>query len=220
MKTIAFDIYGTLINPMALDEVLEEMTGNNYLAFNELWRNKQLEYSFRKAAMKKFNYFGECTRQALDYCDQFFESKLTNEQKEELLGMYRKLPSYEESRACLEAVKDKGIQIAAFSNGRKEDLESLFRHAEIMDLFDLIVSVDEVRTFKPSPEVYQLLTEKCGGEKENIWMVSSNSFDIIGAGFYGLNTIWVQRNPKMVFDPFGYQPSKIVNDLSAVSTLI
>lgn len=219
MKTIAFDIYGTLINPMALDEVLFEMIGDKNLVFNELWRNKQLEYSFRKAAMKIFNHFSECTLQALIYADEYFQTGLTSEQKSKLLGMYRVLPPYEEVPEFLEMIHSKGLQIAAFSNGKKDDLISLFEHGKIIDYFDLIVSVDDVKTFKPSPEVYQLLAEKCGTNKENIWMVSSNPFDVIGAGNFGLNTIWIKRNPKTVFDPFGYKPDYEVLGLEELEYL-
>ncbi|MDH5475542.1 MAG: haloacid dehalogenase type II, partial [Cyclobacteriaceae bacterium] len=74
--TFAFDIYGTLIDPLALSQVLERMIGNQAQSFNSLWRDKQLEYSFRKAAMKQFNHFSECTKQALKYCDDFFKTKL------------------------------------------------------------------------------------------------------------------------------------------------
>lgn len=216
MKTIAFDIYGTLINPMVLDEVLFEMVGNKNLIFNELWRVKQLEYSFRKAAMKTFNHFSECTLQALIYTDKYFQTRLTDDQKSRLLGMYRILPPYEEVPSFLEAIRRKGLQIVAFSNGTKDDLTSLFEHGNIIDFFDFVVSVDEVKTFKPSPEVYQLLVEKCETGKENIWMISSNPFDVIGAGNFGLNTVWIKRNPKEVFDPFGYQPDYEVRGLEEV----
>lgn len=219
MKTIAFDIYGTLINPLALGEVLYEMMGEKSSEFNDLWRNKQLEYSFRKAAMKTFNHFSECTLQALDYADEYYNTRLSSEQKSKLLNMYRELAPYDEVPEFLSSLKDREIQIAAFSNGKKEDLISLFDHGKITKYFDLIVSVDEVKTFKPSPEVYELLTHKCATDKENIWMISSNPFDIIGAGNYGLNTVWIKRNPKAVFDPFGYQPDHEITNLDDVLNL-
>lgn len=219
MHTLAFDIYGTLINPMALDQVLFEMIGDKYLNFNDLWRNKQLEYSFRKAAMKTFNHFSECTLQALIYCDEYFDTKLSNEQKQQLLGMYRVLPPYPEVPPILEIIKSRGVQIVAFSNGKKDDLLSLFDHGKITHFFDMIVSVDDVKTFKPSPEVYDLLTRKSRASARDIWMISSNPFDIIGAGNFGLNTIWIKRNPEAVFDPFGYEPTQIVSGLKELKNL-
>ena len=203
--TFAFDIYGTLIDPMALGEALQRMIGDKATSFNALWRDKQLEYSFRKAAMKQFNHFSECTMQALEYCDEFLQTELSESQKNELLGMYRKLPAYNETEPCLKALKEKGHELIAFSNGKKDDLISLFEHADILHHFDQIVSVDEVRTFKPSPEVYDLLKQKSSASKENTWLISANAFDIIGASVTGLGTIWLKRNPNTVFDPFGIQ---------------
>lgn len=209
--TFAFDIYGTLIDPMALGQALEGMIGNQATVFNNLWRDKQLEYSFRKAAMKQFNHFSECTIQALEYCDEFFKTGLSEKQKKQLLGMYRKLPAYDETEPCLKSLKEKGHELIAFSNGKKEDLISLFEHANIHHYFDQIISVDEVGTFKPSPEVYELLSQKSSSSKENTWLISANAFDIIGASAIGLDTIWLKRNPAAVFDPFGI-PYKLTFD--------
>lgn len=214
MKTLAFDIYGTLIDPMALGEALHGMLGNQAKSFNLLWRDKQLEYSFRKAAMKQFNHFSECTRQALDYCDSFFDTNLNDDQKEDLLGMYRKLPAYKETEPCLRELKAKGVEIIAFSNGKKDDLISLFEHAKIRQYFDQIVSVDEVKTFKPAPEVYELLALKSSSKKDNTWLISANSFDIIGAAACGIKTIWLKRMSNAVYDPFGIPSTKEIMNLS------
>jgi len=202
MKSFAFDIYGTLIDPMALGEVLKGMVGEKAEIFNSLWRDKQLEYSFRKATMEKFNHFSECTRQALDYCDQFLSTSLSESQKAELLGMYRKLPAYAETEPCLKKLKENNHEVIAFSNGNKSDLISLFENAGIIHYFDQIISVDEVKTFKPSPKVYNLLINRSKSTIENTWLISANSFDIIGASAVGLKTIWLKRNINAVFDPF------------------
>jgi 2-haloacid dehalogenase len=211
--TFAFDIYGTLIDPMALGQVLESMIGEKASAFNNLWRDKQLEYSFRKAAMKQFNHFSECTRQALEYCDAFLKTELSENQMGELLGMYRTLPAYPETVKCLQILKEKGHEIMAFSNGKKDDLISLFENAGIIQYFDQIISVDEVRTFKPSPDVYNLLAQRSTQSKENTWLVSANSFDIIGAAVCGLKSVWLKRNPNAVFDPFGIQYTHTIDNL-------
>lgn len=201
---------------MALSQELEGMVGSQSQPFNILWRDKQLEYSFRKAAMKQFNHFSECTSQALDYCDAFFNTKLSNDKKAKLLGMYRMLPAFEETASCLKELKKNGDEIIAFSNGKQNDLISLFEHANIIQYFNQIISVDEVKTFKPSPAVYELLAHKSSSEKENTWLVSANSFDIIGASAIGLKTIWLKRDPKAVFDPFGITYTYTFNSLSEI----
>jgi len=216
MSTIAFDIYGTLIDPMALGEVLKEIIGEKAPAFNALWRDKQLEYSFRKAAMNQFNHFSECTKQALEYCDSIFKTELSESQINQLLGLYRKLPAYSETETILKALKEKDHELIAFSNGKKDDLISLFENANILSYFDQIISVDEVGIFKPAPEVYNLLIQKSSSPIENTWLISSNAFDIIGAASIGLKTIWLKRNPAAVFDPFGIEYTKTCDSLSDV----
>jgi 2-haloacid dehalogenase len=217
VKTLAFDIYGTLIDPMALGQVLEEMIGNQAKSFNHLWRDKQLEYSFRKAAMGHFNHFSECTLQALDYCDAFFKTGLSENQKGELLRMYKTLPPYSETESCLKLLKKKGFEIIAFSNGQKDDLNALFENSGIKKFFDKIVSVDEVKTFKPSPAVYNLLVQRSASSREDTWLVSANAFDIIGASACGLPTIWLKRNPESVFDPFGIPYTRTSESLQAIA---
>ena len=214
MTSLAFDIYGTLIDPFSLGRMLEDMIGAKAPNFNILWRDKQLEYSFRKAVMKQFNHFSECTKQALHYCNEYFKTNLSEEQMLLLLGSYRKLPPYHETRDCLSNLKDRKFEIMAFSNGKKEDLISLFENGNIESYFDQVISVDEVRTFKPAPEVYQFLAEKASADFENTWMISANSFDVIGAAAVGLKTIWLKRGPDVVFDPFGISPDHIINSLS------
>jgi 2-haloacid dehalogenase len=214
MPTIAFDIYGTLINPLAVGSLLTGIIGEKAPAFNALWRDKQLEYSFRKAAMKQFNHFSECTEMALRYCDQVFNTAMTTNEIADLLSAYRRLPAYDDTRVCLSKLKGNEIEIIAFSNGKKSDLIDLFRHAGIIDYFDQIVSVDEVQIFKPAPEVYHLLADRSSSDLTNTTLVSANAFDIIGAGAVGLSTIWLKRDPKMVFDPFGYTPDKTIKSLT------
>ena len=84
--------------------------------------------------------------------------------------------------------------------------------------FDQVLSVDEVRTFKPAPEVYELLVRKSRSDRAATWLVSSNSFDLIGAGAVGLPTVWLQR-PGQVFDPFGYAPTRVISQIGDLSEL-
>ena len=217
MPTIAFDIYGTLINPLSVGDLLAEIIGEKAPQFNALWRDKQLEYSFRKAAMKQFNYFSECTEMALHYCDEVFKTALSPADISALLAAYRQLPVYDDTEACLAGLKKQHTELIAFSNGKKSDLIDLFNHAGIINYFDQIVSVDEVEIFKPAPEVYHLLAKKSSSELALTSLVSANAFDVIGAGAIGMPTIWLKRNPSAVFDPFGYVPNRIVNSLSEIA---
>ncbi len=213
MTTIAFDIYGTLINPYSVGGLLKEILGTKSEAFNKLWRNKQLEYSFRQAAMKEFHHFTHCTAMALEYTDTVLQTQLSDANKTRLLQAYRQLPAYPQVPEILKKLKNQGFEIVAFSNGAYKDLIALFQHAGIVDYFDQVISVDEVRTFKPAPEVYQLLTQKAKADPDQIWLVSSNGFDVIGARAYGLKTAWLQSSANAVLDPFGYESTATIKDL-------
>lgn len=211
--TLAFDIYGTLINPYAIGTQLEELLGSQASAFNQLWRDKQLEYSFRQAAMKEFHHFTQCTRMALDYTDTVLQTQLSTEAKSCLLAAYRELPAYDAVPATLQQLRNQGIEIVAFSNGAHADLLALFQQAQIIDHFDQIISVDEVGTFKPAPEVYALLAEKSNSPQSETYLISTNTFDVIGARAAGLPAIWLHRNPAAVMDPFGYSPTGVIKQL-------
>ena len=219
MTTIAFDIYGTLIDPLSVGVLLQEIVGKKAEAFNHLWRDKQLEYSFRKAAMKQFNHFTECTRQALIYSDAVLQTHLNAVDQNRLMQAYRQLPAYDAVAPTLAQLRAKNIEVVAFSNGAYEDLLALFDYAGITSLFDQIISVDEVQTFKPAPEVYHLLAQKAKAEKANTWLVSTNSFDIIGALACGLNTVYLQRQEERILDPFGYESTCTVQTIGELIDL-
>lgn len=211
--TIAFDVYGTLIDPFSVTNLLQEIVGEKAIAFSKLWRDKQLEYSFRQAAMKKFQQFSHCTHMALVYTDQVLDTQLKEEQMNRLLQAYRQLPAYDQVPSLLQQLKRKNVEVVAFSNGAYDDLIALFQQATILTYFDQIISVDEVQTFKPAPEVYLLLQKKATAKKENTWLVSTNTFDIIGARAVDLKTVWLCKNTKVPLDPFGYQSNLIIEDL-------
>lgn len=219
MVSIGFDIYGTLIDPYSVGSLLDELVGKKSNDFKILWRDKQLEYSFRQAAMQRFSHFSDCTRMALTYCNKYFNTNLSEENFIALLDQYRKLPAYDEVEETFQKLKTKGVELIAFSNGDKLDLEALLNNAGLMDYFHQIISVDEVRVFKPSPVVYNLLVDKSKAEKENVWLVSANSFDVIGACVVGVNTIWLDREGNKVFDPFGFEPDHIINNLLKLDKL-
>ncbi|MFT5504251.1 MAG: 2-haloacid dehalogenase [Gammaproteobacteria bacterium] len=217
--TLGFDIYGTLINPHGLLQQLTEKLGDRAVQFSTVWRDKQLEYTFRRGLMKRYENFEICTRDALNYTDQFLNTKLDDAFKLQLLQAYRKLPAFDDVRESLERVSEKGFRLFAFSNGLNEAIEELLEHAGIRQYFEGIVSVDDVKSFKPDPAIYQYFLEKTGSKAENSWLVSSNPFDIIGAVDYGLNAAWLKRAATALFDPWEIEPTREIADLSELVNL-
>ena len=209
--TLAFDLYGTLIDTHGVVSTLQTMIGEKASDFSQTWREKQLEYSFRRGLMQNYENFAICTRNALDYACAYYGVSLSRQQKNELLNTYRILPAFADVEDGLLHLKASGFNLFAFSNGNEDAVEILLAAAGIRSLFLGIVSVDDVKSFKPNPAVYSYFLRKSGVSGERAWLISSNPFDVIGAISAGMKAAWIQRSPDMIFDPWGIEPTVTVN---------
>lgn len=219
-QTLAFDVYGTLIDTHGLVSMLEAFVGEKAGALSQLWRRTQLEYSFRRALMRRYCPFSECTAEALEFACASFQVALSDSQRRELLDGYRRLPAFPDVADGLERAREAGLGLFAFSNGLASDVESLLDHAGIREFFADVVSVDEIRSFKPDPEVYQHFMKRAKSQPELIWLISSNPFDVTGARAAGMNALWVRRSASAVFDPWEFQPTATVSELTQVAGVI
>jgi 2-haloacid dehalogenase len=211
--TVGFDVYGTLIDTHGVIEKLSETLGDRATAFSQAWRDKQLEYSFRRGLMKQYENFAVCTRQALDYTSTYFNAGFTDQQKQELLETYRVLPAFSDARSGLERLKKSGARIYAFSNGTADAVETLLANAGISEYFIDIVSVDEIRSFKPDPGVYHHFLHRSDADVNDAWLISSNPFDVLGAVCVGMKAAWVRRSEQAVFDPWAIEPTITISNL-------
>lgn len=218
--TLAFDIYGTLINPYAIATALEKHVGDKAPLFAQIWRDKQLEYTFRRGLMRRYKDFSICTRQALDYTCDRLDTVIAEQSKQELMSQYRVLPAFPDVQMGLEKLQAAGCQMYAFSNGLPEDLQSLLEHAGIIGYLNGIVSVHDIQSFKPDPAVYTHFLQQANTRAADTWLVSNNSFDIIGARSVGWNAAWVQRDKKTVFDPWEFEPTAVVQVLSDLPSVV
>ncbi|MDH5426359.1 MAG: haloacid dehalogenase type II [Gammaproteobacteria bacterium] len=212
--TLAFDVYGTLINTHGIVSKLMQFSVANAEQFSQLWRDKQLEYSFRRGLMQSYENFAVCTSNALDYSCSYLGVSLSDEQKNELLTSYRRLPAFDDVIPALQQLKNAGYNLYAFSNGTATAVEELLTSAGISDYFLGVVSVDEIKTFKPNPATYQHFLTKSAATCSSAWLISSNPFDVIGAVSAGMKSAWVKRNSDAVFDPWGIDPTVIISKLS------
>ena len=210
---LAFDVYGTLIDTHGVVVKLQEFVGETAEEFSRVWREKQLEYSFRRGLMRTYENFGVCTSQALDYANAFLDAGLTADQKAALLTGYRGLPAFDDVQESLVGLKADGHSLYAFSNGTADAIEALLLAAGIRDLFDGVVSVDDCQTFKPNPDVYDHLLNTTATTAGETWLISSNPFDVIGAVSSGLRGVWVRRSPESTFDPWGIEPTVTISSL-------
>ncbi len=215
---IGFDIYGTLVDPLDMNEHLQPLFGEGLaVRFSELWRNKQIEYTFRRALMRRYEDFGVCTRQALVHTAGVLGVDLTDEDQEKLIEEYQNLQPFPDVIPGIEALKSKAHTLVAFSNGVEAMASTLLDRAGVLEHLHGVISVDDVKTFKPDPEVYHYLARRLGTELSETWLVSSNPFDVIGAKAAGLAAAWIQRKPDARFDPWGIEPDLVAPDLEALA---
>jgi len=210
---VGFDVYGTLVDPLALAEPLQALVGEQAVQFAGLWRTKQLEYSFRRGLMRRYVDFDICTRQALRYTQQALRCELPESDQGRLLEAYLYLPVFPEVVASLAALKIQGHRLMAFSNGVEASIRALLANAGVLPHLEDVVSVDDLHTFKPDPEVYAYLARRTGRAPAETWLVSSNAWDVIGAKAVGLRAVWVKRQPDTVFDPWEVEPDVVVSRL-------
>ncbi len=211
--TLAFDVYGTLIDTNGVVDLLKTMVGDKAKSFSQTWREKQLEYSFRRAAMINYVSFAVCTSQALDYACDYYKEPLTKDQKNELLAIYKVLPAFDEVKSALIILKEEGYRLFAFSNGQSSAVSNLLENAGIKDLFLGIVSVDDIQTFKPSPGAYAHFLRTADVQGEEAWLISCNPFDVTGSISSGMKSAWVKRSNDAIFDPWEIKPTLVVNSL-------
>jgi len=217
--TLALDIYGTLIDPLAVKTALVAHVGDEAGAFAETWRSKQLEYSFRRGLMGAYRDFSHVTRAALDFACETYGARLSDRDKTTLMNHYRALAAFPDVAPALAVLQQEGAALHAFSNGVADDISALLNHAGLDDRISSIISADEVQTFKPDPRFYAHFLERAGATAADTWLVSSNPFDVIGAAACGWRTVWVKRNPKAVFDPWDHVPTMVISDLMELRAL-
>jgi len=217
--TVALDIYGTLIDPLAVKKALFNHVGEEAGAFAETWRVKQLEYSFRRGLMGAYRNFTQVTRAALDFACEMYGASITDDDRNKLMMRYRALDAFPDVAPALAALQQKGVALHAFSNGVANDITALLEHAGLEDRILSIVSADEIQTFKPDPRLYLLFLERTGATATTTWLVSSNPFDVIGAAACGWRTAWLKRSPNAVFDPWEHIPTAVIADLTEMLAL-
>ena len=218
--TLAFDVYGTLIDTHGVVAKLGELVGGRATEFSSAWRDKQLEYSFRRGLMQNYENFAVCTRDALDYTCARFGVDFTSAEKQALLDIYRELPAFDDVRDALSDLAGRGCRLYAFSNGSAEAVETLLSAAGIRERFLGVVSCDDMRSFKPNPAVYAHFLRKSQASGSEAWLISGNPFDVIGAISAGMRGAWVRRSADAVFDPWGIEPTVTVTSINELADAI
>ena len=215
-KAIVFDAYGTLFDVNSAAEKCKEKIGDKWESFANYWRTTQLEYTWLRSLMKKHKNFWQITEDSLDKSMETFQ--IDKSLRNDLLSFYKELSPYPEVKNVLENLKKKSFKLAILSNGTPELLNHLVKSSDLENLFDDIFSVEEVKIYKPDPKVYDIPVNKYKVTKGEITFLSANTWDVSGAGNYGYNSIWVNRN-NSVFDKLDYKPKNEVKNLKQLLDL-
>jgi 2-haloacid dehalogenase len=188
-----FDAYGTLFDVHAAVRRYSGKVGPDAQLLSDIWRAKQLEYSWVRTLMGSFVDFWQLTEQALDFA---FAKVPTADPRlrQELLDAYWRLDCYPEVPAVLKALKADGARLAILSNGSTEMLEAAVRSAALDQVLDDIFSVDAVRRFKSDPSVYDMVTTAWRLYPDAVSFQSSNRWDVAGATRFGFRTVWINRS--------------------------
>lgn len=206
-----FDAFGTLFDVHSVAREHAAALGPSWPRLSEIWRNKQLEYTWIHAGLGKHIPFRDITRQSLSYALRL--TGLDEAIAPRLLESYQRLAAFPEVETVLRSLKARGAKLAILSNGDMDMLDDVVENAKLAGVFDALISVRVAGTFKPVPKVYALATEFFKVKSEAMTFLSSNRWDIAGAASFGFQTIWVNRagNP----DEYpGFAPGKTIKDLT------
>jgi len=203
VRALVFDAYGTLFDVHSISIACESLFPGKGADLSRLWRTKQLEYTWLRSLMGRYADFDTITKDALDYACATLGLNLSQSNATVLMDGYRKLSAFPEVKDSLAALH--GRKLAILSNGSPAMLSSLVKHAGMSEVFDEVISVDELKMFKPHPSVYGLATRYLGVNANEIGFVSSNFWDVSGAASFGFLTFWINRQNGKA-DQLGFKP--------------
>ena len=208
LHALVFDAYGTLFDVHSVIRRCDSLWPGRGTQLSQLWRAKQLEYTWQRTLMRRYVPFSQVTREALVYSCAALALPLDREVEDALMTEYLNLSVYSDVPRALQKLS--GLRHAILTNGSPDMILPLVRSAGLS--FEAVLSVDEVKLFKPAPEVYQLAVERLGLDREAIGFVSSNCWDALGAKSFGFRVFWINRGGAPV-DALGFQPDAMLKSL-------
>ena len=191
IKAVVFDAYGTLYDIQSVASVTEAAFPGHGNAITQIWRMKQLEYTWLRSLMQRYEDFSVVTRESLVYALNVLGLTYDSDILARIMDKYVHLDLYDDARDALLALK--GRKLAILSNGSRHMLDALVRNSGLHEVLDATISVDAVKIFKPSPKTYALVETVIGVKPNEVMFVSSNPFDVCGAAAFGFHVAWIER---------------------------
>ena len=209
VDALVFDAYGTLYDVHSVIRRCESCFPGKGVQLSQLWRAKQLEYTWQRSLMQRYVPFSQVTREALEYSCAVLGLD-SRAHAAALMDEYLRLAPFPEVPAALERLK---VKRAILSNGSPDLLDPMVRNSGLR--FDAVLSVDELKIYKPAPQVYELAVKRLGIAKDRIGFVSSNCWDALGAKSFGFRVYWINRGGAPL-DRLGFTPDEQVKSLDEI----
>jgi len=192
IKACVFDAYGTLFDFASAARACRDVLGDDVDRITALWRDKQIQYTWLRAAQGRHADFWQVTGDALDFSLETLGLQDAG-LRDRLMSLYLALEPFSEVRDTLQRLKTAGLRTAILSNGTPHMLDSLVTAARLSTSFDAVLSVEEVGVFKPHPKVYQLACDRLRLVPSDISFQSSNAWDAHAAAAFGMHVVWCNR---------------------------
>lgn len=218
IRACVFDAYGTLFDVHSAAARCRDALGDKADAMSDIWRNKQLQYTWLRSLMRTHADFWQVTGDALDYALAAV-GLLDDALRRRLMDLYLELDAYPEVPEMLARLKEGGIVTAILSNGAPGMLDAAVQSARLSDALDHVLSVEDVGIFKPDPAVYQLAVDRLGVAPQEICFQSSNAWDAFAASHFGLRVVWVNRFDQPP-ERIPGAPDRQLRDLSQLPELV
>jgi 2-haloacid dehalogenase len=218
IKACVFDAYGTLFDVHSAVGKYHDRLGEVADQVSNIWRTKQLEYTWLRSLMKKHADFWQVTQDGLDYALDVFDIR-DDALQQDLVEAYLYLKCYPEVPDTLAALNRSGLQTAILSNGSPAMLDAVVKSNGLADLIPTVLSVERVGVFKPDPKVYQLAVDSLGVTAEEIVFMSSNAWDAAGATAFGLKVAWINRFAQRP-ERLPFQPAAEIKTLADLPALL
>ncbi len=219
LRALVFDAYGTLFDVHSVVALCDELWPGKGAALSQLWRTKQLEYTWQRSLMRRYEDFDRVTEAGLYYACAALGLVLDDAQRRRLMDAYLKLATFPEVARVLAELKSMKLRTAILSNGSPAMLRPVVSNAGLRSLIPTVISVDPGKIYKPAPAVYRLAVEKLRVPKAAIGFVSSNCWDACGAKSFGFRVFWINRTGAPV-DELDAAPDYTIRSLDELPALV
>ncbi len=218
IKAIAFDAFA-IFDPRPVFVLAEQLFPGKGTELSNVWRTRQFEYQWLRALSGQYADFWRATEDSLVYAAESLKLELTPDKRKQLMHAYLELKTWPDAPLVLRSLKNQGIRLALLSNATPTILEAGLINSTIADVFEHVLSTDEIKTYKPDPRAYQMAVDVFGLKKEDILFVAFAGWDAAGAKSFGYITFWVNRLA-LPHEQLSAVPDAVGNDLNGLLSFI